>query len=278
MTVEKGHRPLIDALAKMTEGNTTTWIDHLHAVLWADQSTVKLSTGVSLFRIVCGQEPVLPIDLEILTWRILLWGQVTNTSELLALRARQLEQRDNDIEEAAFHLQRMREKGKEVFDNTHHLRVDELKKADLVLLFDNERQKDMSSSVKLASKWNGPYKIHQAISEKGTYLLAELDGAVLAGTFAGNRLKKFHPRLNAPPTSAQDLMPVEDQGESEDSESDKSDQMDIKEQGNLTTPEETNDSQRTTGLTRREKEDTGIFQGTRSRAADGTKRQTYHQY
>lgn len=92
----------------------------------------------------------------------------------------------------------------------------------------------MSSSVKLASKWNGPYKIHQATPEKGTYLLAELDGAILAGTFAGNRLKRFHPRLNAPTTSARDLMPVEDQSESEDPESDKSDQIEIEEHGNLT--------------------------------------------
>lgn len=30
------------------------------------------------------------------------------------------------------------------------------------------------------------------MKDKGTYLLEELDGSRLAGTFAGDRLKKFH--------------------------------------------------------------------------------------
>ena len=46
---------------------------------------------------------------------------------------------------------------------------------------------------KLAFKWLGPYQISNAVKDKGTYMLEELDGLQLAGTFAGNRLKKFHP-------------------------------------------------------------------------------------
>ena len=52
----------------------------------------------------------------------------------------------------------------------------------------------MSMAVKLAYRWLGPYRIHEALPEKGTYFLDELDGAVLTNTFAGNRLKEFPPR------------------------------------------------------------------------------------
>lgn len=49
-------------------------------------------------------------------------------------------------------------------------------------------------SRKLSYKWLGPYKICDMVKHKGTYMLEELDGLRLAGTFAGDRLKKFHPR------------------------------------------------------------------------------------
>lgn len=61
----------------------------------------------------------------------------------------------------------------------------------VVLLYDTERKKDMSWKVSL--RWLRPYKICNAVKDKGTYLLEELDGSYLAGTFSDNKLKKFHP-------------------------------------------------------------------------------------
>lgn len=52
----------------------------------------------------------------------------------------------------------------------------------------------MSRQSKLHFKWQGPYRIQDGIPRKGTYLLEELDGTTLRGTFAGNRLKEFHVR------------------------------------------------------------------------------------
>ena len=49
----------------------------------------------------------------------------------------------------------------------------------------------MSRNRKLSYKWLGPYRVKKAIPEKGTYILEEFDGIELAGTHAGNRLKKF---------------------------------------------------------------------------------------
>ena len=54
----------------------------------------------------------------------------------------------------------------------------------------------MSSSRKLDFRWLGPYQIYSANKEKGYYKLKELgpDGALLRGTFSGNRLKLFYKR------------------------------------------------------------------------------------
>ena len=169
-----------------------------------------------------------PIELEIPTWQILPWNEVYSTADLLAMRARQLQRRDEDLEEATLHLQRMRLKGKERHDDKHDICVEELTVGQVVLLHDTRREKDMSR--KLAFKWLGPYRISNAVKDKGTYMLEELDGLQLAGTFAGDRLKKFHPRQRLQLDHAPDLddeeIPTLDRFLADNSASDLSDAPD----------------------------------------------------
>ena len=79
------------------------------------------------------------------------------------MRARQIQRRVEDLEEAILHLQRRRMDGKEDFDDTHQIRVAELEKGDLILLHDTKRDAVMSTAVKLAYRWLGPYRSHEAI-------------------------------------------------------------------------------------------------------------------
>ena len=60
-----------------------------------------------------------------------------------------------------------------------------------MLLHNTRRKGDISTILKLASRWLGLYRIRQVDQEKGTYLLEELDGMLLYSIFLGNRLKKF---------------------------------------------------------------------------------------
>jgi len=81
--------------------------------------------------------------------------------------------------------------GKESFDRTRQIRQAEIKKGDLVLKYNSIAEVDMSQNRKLSYKWLGPYRVRKAIPKKGTYILEEFDGTQLAGTYSGNRLKKF---------------------------------------------------------------------------------------
>ena len=65
--IERGHKPIVDALSKMSEGGRENWVRNLPAVLWADRSTVRTSTGLTPYYLNCGSEPVLPIELEVPT-------------------------------------------------------------------------------------------------------------------------------------------------------------------------------------------------------------------
>jgi hypothetical protein len=81
--------------------------------------------------------------------------------------------------------------GKESFDQSRQIRQAEIKEGDLVLRHDSIAEIDMSRVRKLSYKWLGPYRVRKAIPDKGTYFLEEFDGTELAGTYSGNRLKKF---------------------------------------------------------------------------------------
>ena len=86
--IERDYKSIIDALSKMTAEELGNWVDNLPAVLWADRSTVRRFIGYISFYLLCGREPVLPIELNIPTWRILPWEEVHDTTELIAMRAR----------------------------------------------------------------------------------------------------------------------------------------------------------------------------------------------
>ena len=211
--VEVGHRAAADALAKTCKRpDRKDWMDHLHAVLWADRTTVKSSTGVTPYELEFLDRPILPIELDISTWNVLPWDQVHDTAELVAMRARAMERREEDLEEAKAHLRRMRERGKEYFDKRHNIRNEPLELGMLVLVHDSFGAMDMSSAKKLSFRWMGPYRISSANPALGNYFLSELDGTELRGPFAGNRLKRFYPR------AAEHFAPLEEQEESEEEE------------------------------------------------------------
>jgi hypothetical protein len=48
-------------------------------------------------------------------------------------------------------------------------------------------------------KWLRPYKVKEAVSFKRIYILKELNSAELNNIIAGNRLKRFYPRLKKEP-------------------------------------------------------------------------------
>ena len=209
--VERGHKPIVDALSKMSSGGLGNWVDNLPAVLLADRVTVRASTGQSPYYLNHGNQPVLPIELRYPTWRILDFCDVTSTADLLRIRAQQFLRRDKDLEEATNKLRRSRIENGAIFDEKKRLRSEPLQKGDYVLLHDAVREVDMSRVKKLDYRWRGPYQIMDLLNSKGSFTLAELDGTRLAGTFAGNRLKRFIKREDH-------LIPIPSDDETEPSE------------------------------------------------------------
>ena len=203
---ERGHQPILDALSKLTSGGRKGWSEYLHLVLWSDRTSVRRSTGMTPFQAVYGRSCVLPIESRIATWSTLPWSRVRTRAELLALRSLQLLQRDQDLEEAALRVRRLREWSKEASDLAKGA-VDRVYRVnDLVLLHDTRYKDDYSSDRKLGFWWSGPYRVVEANPDRGNYVLAELDGTVLAGTRSGRRMKLYQARYEDSGTRYQEVL------------------------------------------------------------------------
>ena len=120
--VEGGHKPIVNALAKMAG----QWVDNLPTVLFADRISIHEPTGYSPFQLVTGQNPVLPIELALPTWQTLPFRQVNDRSKLLAVRAMQLDLRDQFIKTAISKTARLRATKKEYWDDTKEIRRREI--------------------------------------------------------------------------------------------------------------------------------------------------------
>lgn len=187
--IEVGHKPIVQALSKLSQGTGKNWERFLHAALWADRTTVKKSTGRTPVWVHCGEEHVLPIELSLPTWQTLPWGSVKTTAELIEHRTKQLILRDEDLHETASRTLRLREQAKEYWEDRRHMRERQLRVGDLVLRWNNLLSQRLGA--KIGFKWLGPYRIHTLNEATGAVTIMELDGTVLADRLHLKDLKLF---------------------------------------------------------------------------------------
>ena len=103
-------------------------------VLWADRMTIRCTTGYSPFYLMGGQDVVLPIELENLTWNTTNWTQgIDDRGSHLSAGARQLEQRREVIDAAMNNLNRSRDTNKCYFNRVATLCAEDLRNVELVL-------------------------------------------------------------------------------------------------------------------------------------------------
>ena len=190
--VERGHAPIVSALAKYDD--PTRWDEYLPLALWADRISVRRSTGYSAFELVYGRDCILPIEFAVSSWSMVAnWEGITTREHLLRARMQQLDQRNLELTQAAENLRNSRRANKAYFDEHHDIRKEELKIGDLVLVYKgniNIRLRDN----KLADRWDGPYRIRYIPRNSTYYEVEELDGVAAHWRVAGNRIKKFHSR------------------------------------------------------------------------------------
>jgi hypothetical protein len=135
--IERGHSPIVKALAKTCDEKVKDWPQKLPYALWADQTTHSSVTGYMPVKLMTGQTLVMPMETAIATWAVLPWKEEMNREELLAIRIRQLEGRSEDVAEAIHRQQEARLRNKSRFDAKHRLQSRKIEEGDWVIVYDS---------------------------------------------------------------------------------------------------------------------------------------------
>ena len=188
--VERGHYTMREALVKVCEGNINLWPQKLQEVVFADLITTSSVTGYSPYYLLYGQHPVLPFDITQATFMIDGYKDGLSTSELLALRVRQLQKRPQDIAHAAATLKKHRFESKEKFEQKyfHLIRTVDFHPGQLVLMHNTAIEKQMNRKTK--PRYLGPFVVDRK-TKKNSYVLRELDGTYLRYNVASFRLAPY---------------------------------------------------------------------------------------
>ncbi|KAK3364862.1 hypothetical protein B0T24DRAFT_712174, partial [Lasiosphaeria ovina] len=173
---KSGHVPITACLAKLTTGTGKKWRSLLPLVLFADRTTIWSSHGKTPFFLVHNYEPLMLVELDVLSWRVVHWEAAQPTTPVRSDEDEEIP--DAEARKTLIAL-RAREKAAAQRDavNAHKHRPTnaQIKEKDLVLAYDVVRKIDMSTLRKLTYRWNGPYRVRKFAS-KQVYLLETLDG------------------------------------------------------------------------------------------------------
>lgn len=86
--IERPHWDIRQMLFKVTGAkNVNKWYWFLNSVLWADRITIRRRIGCSLYFMITGTHPILPLDVKEATWLIKPPGGILSKEELIGLRA-----------------------------------------------------------------------------------------------------------------------------------------------------------------------------------------------
>lgn len=203
--VERQHLPVREALMKMCGDQPSKWTNHVHAVFWAERVSIQRSTHKTPFYIVHGVEPVFPFDLAEATYLAPV-HQATSTADLLALRARQLQRREEDLEEIRRKIQKARYESIAQFikDKENVIKDYDFKPGSLVLV--RNSRVENSHSRKSQPRYFGPYVIVRRTAG-GSYVIAEVDGSTSDKRVAAFRLLPYFARdsIPLPPSTVTDI-------------------------------------------------------------------------
>jgi hypothetical protein len=190
--VERRHYDVREAIMKSSEGEENRWFKFAHTVFWAERVTILKSCGLSPFFIVHGVEPLFPFDLTEATFLVPLPDRDEfSTTDLIIWRARQLQKRTDDLQLIEEKVVKARYNSIKHFEATHKITDHDFTPGNLVLVRNSRVEAELNRKTK--PRYLGPMVVLRRTTG-GSYLLAELDGAVSKLRFAAFRLIPYHPR------------------------------------------------------------------------------------
>ncbi|MCO5564752.1 hypothetical protein L7F22_018420 [Adiantum nelumboides] len=183
---ESTNKTLISVLTKTVEAHRTDWDLKLTSVLWAYRTAYKVAINCTPFKMVYGQEAVMPWEFVILSLRVA--SQEGWDGNPLVERLYILERLEEERQLEVYNALIEKDRRKKWFDR--HLKNKDIKVGDKVLMYGvrNEKKK-----LKYADK--GPYRVCE-ITPQGTIRVETLDGIETIGFLNGSKFKRYYDPLS----------------------------------------------------------------------------------
>ncbi|KAL3690876.1 hypothetical protein R1sor_004527 [Riccia sorocarpa] len=182
---EKCNSMLCRILNKLTVNHAYDWDTKLPATLWAYRTAAKITNKRIPYYLTYGLNPILPIEFEVPTYRILCEERLAD-EDSQDHRHQQLVKLEEDREQSKSDVTTIQQKRKENHDK--RIRKIDVKDKDLVLLYENRHIKFPG---KLHLRWMGPYRVTK-VFDNGSLQLADLEGNPLAARVNGWRVKRYY--------------------------------------------------------------------------------------
>jgi hypothetical protein len=97
--IKKNHKFLFNALFKMFDEKLKNWMNNFHVVFWANRFIIKFIIDLISFYLQCDNKSMFLIKLKHFIWRILSWQEIHIIKNLLTMRTRQLQRRNENMNE-----------------------------------------------------------------------------------------------------------------------------------------------------------------------------------
>ncbi|KAK3020028.1 hypothetical protein RJ639_004988 [Escallonia herrerae] len=181
---EVSNRTLLQGIKKKLDGAKGLWVDKLHKILWAYNTTTRAPTGETPFSLSFGTEALISIEIGLPSLRLTTYDPVQNEE---AFRAN-LDLLDEQRKQAAMRLAAYQHQVSKFYDQRVRPRIFRI--GDLVL-------RRITASAprdaigKLAPNWEDPYKVVK-LGGLGAYHLETMDGKEIPRTWNATNLRRYY--------------------------------------------------------------------------------------
>jgi transposase InsO family protein len=183
--VEAANKTIQTIIAKMTE-KTREWPDKLPYALWGYRISIRTPTGTTPYSLVYGMEPVLPVEIEIQSLRVMNESEVSE-DQWFKVRYDELALADERRLEALNNIQLYQRRIARAFNK--RVRDRGIREGDLVLKENRAPIHDPRGKFK--PNWSGPFLVKH-ITSAGAVKLVDLNGDEFLHFTNLDQLKKYY--------------------------------------------------------------------------------------